>query len=212
MSGALASVALNNVQCGLEFWEAMPLCPQLKFLSLPIYARLFKLKHLRIRDLIAQDKDANSTQGRHLLCSPNLESLNYTAVNPRTSEVEVAMMVQDIKEAIVAAAEGRNHYEQDQDTTDENVEQYQGLIPGKKLHTINLPSGGVKDLDLDFLINNTDALRSLSGRITLNDTILESLMLHCNTLVKVDIRCGTYVICQLLDRCPLLQELVVGRM
>ncbi|KAF8953726.1 hypothetical protein BGZ52_004559 [Haplosporangium bisporale] len=119
-----------------------------------------------------------------------MESLNYTAVNPRMSKVEVAMMVQDIKEAIVAAAEGRSHYEQDQDSTDENVEQYRGLIPGKKLHAINLPSGGVKDEDLDFLINNTDALRSPSGRITLSGTILESLMLHYN-LVKADIRCGT---------------------
>lgn len=86
--------------------------------------RLFKLKNLSIKDLITEDKDAKSTQGCHWLCSPNLESLDYTAVSTRTSEVEVAMMVQDIKEAIVAAAEGRNHYEQDQDISDENVEQY----------------------------------------------------------------------------------------
>jgi hypothetical protein len=33
-SGSLASVTLINVQCGLEFWEAMLLCPQLKSLSL----------------------------------------------------------------------------------------------------------------------------------------------------------------------------------
>lgn len=65
---------------------------------------------------------------------------------------------------------------------------------------------------MDFLINNADALQSLSGRIILSDTILESVVLHCNTLVKVDICCGAYVTLLLLKRCPLLQELVAGLM
>ena len=178
----LKSLSLCDVTVPLDtapgFWKG---CRSIESLNCtyayhhtrPIYLRLFKLKNLRLKDLIAENNGANSIQGRHWLCSPNLESLVYTAVSTRTSEVEVAMMVQDIKEAIVAAAEGRNHCEQDQDISDENVEQYRGLIPGKKLHTINLPTGGVEDEDLDFLIINADALQSLSGRITLSDTILE---------------------------------------
>lgn len=42
------------------------------------------------------------------------------------------MMVTDIRAAITAAAEGRNHYEQDKDHTDEDVDLYRGLIPCEK--------------------------------------------------------------------------------
>lgn len=177
-----------------------------------VCSRLFQLKHLDMEDCTIKSENP---QARPWLCSPYLESVRYihsaTSVNQR---FELSVMAADIQEATVAAAEGRNHYDQDKGHG-EDVEQYRGVIPGKNLHSIEFGRMPARTTDLDIVINNVDALQKLCvPYLPLGLTTFGALMRHAGTLVELNLRSEAYMtdgILALMQLCPKLESLSVSQ-
>ncbi|KAG0021518.1 hypothetical protein BGZ81_008895 [Podila clonocystis] len=183
-----------------------------------IHTRMLRLKRLIV--------DRSEIQGQHdewvelakpWICSPNLESLEYSYSSTSCGEDEFHEMVLDIKAAIVAAAEGRNYYVTPDsvqgDEDDEDMEQYRGLIPGRKLHSLETDNFGIKDEDLGFIVDNMDMLRKLCVPwVSLGALTLEALGRHRHTIVELDLPCDSTNSSQILNTamsCPHLQILTL---
>lgn len=156
---------------------------------LPFYTRMFRLRHLVME-----------WEGvLPWLCSPNLETLKYNYRSPSMREDEFHVMVEDIKAAIAAAAEGRNHYEAatygssiyDDDGVGEDLEQYCDLIPGRKLHSLETDRR-IEDEDLGFLIANMKVLRKLCvSRALIGTATIAALDRHRYTVVELSLTCDS---------------------
>jgi len=102
-----------------------------------------KFKHLNLENASINNESldlADGSQTRSWFCSPKMESLRFVHSKNSTLTIgsELTMMAADIRAAITAAAEGHNHSDQDKEHTDEDVDQHCGLIPGKKLYSIEM--------------------------------------------------------------------------
>ncbi|KAF9307371.1 hypothetical protein BGZ74_005811 [Mortierella antarctica] len=183
-----------------------------------IRSRLFQLKHLDLEHSNIKSSNPDWSQARPWLCSPNLESLRFVHSKTSASGSELKAMAADIRAAMVAAAKGLNHYEQDKDHADEGLEQYRGLIPGKKLHSIEVGPGfgGASNEDLCLLISNCDVLRKWCvPHSSLSALGFDSLLRHCDTLVELDLRTEmamSPVVLALMCHCPHLEALSVDEM
>ncbi|KAG0038376.1 hypothetical protein BGZ82_000334 [Podila clonocystis] len=183
-----------------------------------IHSRLFRLKYLDLEHSKIESNNPYWSQARPWLCSPNLESLRFFHSKTSTRGSELKVLAADIRAAMMAAAEGRNHYEQDKDHADEDVGQYRGLIPGKKLHSIELGpgSGGASHEDLDLLISNCDRLRKWCvPHSSLSASGLDSLLGHGDTLVELDLRTEmamSRTVLALMQHCNHLEVLSVDQM
>ncbi|KAG0353103.1 hypothetical protein BG005_007537 [Podila minutissima] len=130
------------------------------------------------------------------LCSPNLETLCYNLSRTSSSyDDEFHEMVLDIKAATVAAATGKNHYALGHgahaDELEEDMERYRGLIPGKKLHSLETDIN-IRDEDLGFLVDNMDTLRKLClPKLPLGTATIGALGRHHRTIVELDLQCGS---------------------
>lgn len=71
---------------------------------------MFWLKHLTVDRAEIKCFLDSWQSAKPWICSPNLETLEYNASTTSHCKDELHEMALDIKAAIVAAAEGRNHY------------------------------------------------------------------------------------------------------
>ncbi|KAG0096587.1 hypothetical protein BGZ93_004315 [Podila epicladia] len=203
----LKSFRLENVSfpigaAGPAFWK---ICRSVEILSvilceavdcLLIHNRMLRLKHLVVdRSEVQGQLDEWNKSAKPWICSPNLESLKYSYSSTSNGEDEFHEMVLDIKAAIAAAARGINHYatpssDQGTDDDDENMEQYRGLIPGRKLHSLETDNYGIRDEDLGFIVDNMDTLRTLCvSWVSIGALALEALGRHRHTIVELDLQC-----------------------
>ncbi|KAF9384772.1 hypothetical protein CPB97_005391 [Podila verticillata] len=178
---------------------------------------MFLVKHLTVdrSEIEGQRDDWQLTKS--WTCSPNLETLKYCRSSTSPCEDEFHAMAEDIKAAIAAAAEGRNHYinyNDDDEEKDEDMEQYRGLIPGKKLHTLETDNHDIRDEDLGFIVNNVNTLRKLCvPYFSFGAVTFEALDRHRHTIVELNLRCGPTDSSQVLNtvtRCSQLQILTLS--
>ncbi|KAF9311938.1 hypothetical protein BG003_006837, partial [Podila horticola] len=225
----LKSFRLDNVcfpigAAGPVFWK---ICRSVESLTvilceamdcLLIHTRMFRLKHLVVdRSEVQGQLDEWDEFAKPWICSPNLESLEYSYSSTSSGEDEFHEMVLDIKAAIAAAAEGRNHYASEEadevDDKKEDIEQYRGLIPGKKLHSLETDNYGIRDEDLGYIVHNMDTLRKLCVPwASLGALALEALDRHRHTVVELDLLCDGTNASQILNTvmsCPRLQILTL---
>lgn len=191
----LTTLRLNGVYFPFEasspFWRVCLSVEMLKILNSKsmgcrlVRARMFRLKHLSTDIFDAYSGRDNWGLAKPWICSPNLETLKYCDSVTSIRGNEFYEMVVDIKAAIAAAAEGRNHYELSPDSNgydecevknDEDMEQYCGLIPGRKLHSLETDKHIWED-DLGFLIDNMDTLCKLCvPKVVLGALAVEALI------------------------------------
>ncbi|KAG0021519.1 hypothetical protein BGZ81_008896 [Podila clonocystis] len=186
-----------------------------------IHARMFRLKHLCMTHFYAHTRREGWESAVPWLCSPNLETLVYNDSTTSRHNDEVHAMVVDIKAAIAAATEGRDHYalasesnNQGADDMDakekEDMKHYRGLIPGKKIHSLEIDLHDIRDEDLGFIVNNMDTLSRLCTRFHLiGPTTIEALGRHHHTIVELDFQCGSTNTCQVLNTVMSITQLQV---
>lgn len=196
-------------QAGAPFWKV---CRSVETLELSqcrdldclvAHPGMFRFKHLAVdgSDIIDGRDDWETV--KPWFCSPNLETLKYTDSRTSYCEDEFHELVLYIKAAIAAAAEGTNFYAPVPDNNDLDVdndmEKYRGLIPGRKLHSVETDIE-IEDEDLGFIINNMDALRKLCTPINvIGPVTIEALGGHRHTIAELDLSCGTTNSCQILN-------------
>lgn len=132
-----------------------------------VHARMLRLKHLTmVRSYIRSGRDGWES-AKSCLCSLNLETLRFNRSYTSYRDDKFHEMVVEIKAATAAVAVEKNYYAlahseaHATDELDEDVERYRGLIPGKKLHSLETDKDDIKDEDLGFLVNNMETLRNL---------------------------------------------------
>ncbi|KAF9383498.1 hypothetical protein CPC16_008894 [Podila verticillata] len=201
----LRDVFFPESQIGLPLWkvcrsvETLNLSSCLPICTVPFHTRLFRLKHLTMHNTHFEFEDYDKWESvKSWLCSPNLETLEYSNSSTSYCSDEFHEMVEDIRAAKVAAAEGRNHYELAPDSStcgkgvDEDVELYRGVIPGKALHSLETDNSDIEDEDLGFLVNNMDALRKLCvPYFSFGAVTMEALDRHRLTIVELSLLCDS---------------------
>ncbi|KAG0039289.1 hypothetical protein BGZ82_008893 [Podila clonocystis] len=166
-------------ESGPPFWK---ICRSVETLSvfnsedkdcLLVHIRMLRLKHLTmVRSHVRSERDG-------------WESAN---------DDEFHEMVEDIKAATAAAAAGKNYYALDlgahaADELDEDMEKYRGLIPGKKLHSLETERDNIMDEDLGFLVDNMETLRRFClPNLSLGPAAIGALGRHHRTIVELDLR------------------------
>ncbi|KAI9236109.1 MAG: hypothetical protein BYD32DRAFT_437754 [Podila humilis] len=248
---SLMSFRLENVYCPVDWAPFWKICLCVKTLAfvltegrdcLIIRRRMFLVKHLTVDRSEIEGQRDNWQLAKSWTCSPNLETLKYCRSSTSPCEDELHEMAEDIKAAIAAAAEGRNHYARapkgviqssgdgdddehdgdydyinyndDDKEKDEDMEQYRGLIPGKKLHTLETDNHDIRDEDLGFIVNNMDTLRKLCvPYFSFGVVTFEALDRHRHTIVELNLRCGPNDSSQVLNtvtKCTQLQILTLS--
>lgn len=102
-----------------------------------------------------------------------------------------------------------NDYDEDEVTNDEDMEQYRGLIPGKKLHSLQTDKV-IQDEDLGFIVNNMDTLRKLGvPNVPLGIATMDALRCHHATIVELSLQYGSTNTSQVLSTVTGLAQLVV---
>ncbi|KAF8928100.1 hypothetical protein BGZ52_003724 [Haplosporangium bisporale] len=199
MDGAYLPFAL----AGSPFWKICRSVETLKVTHceakdcLLIRTRMLRLKHLTmVRSCIHSERDGWELT-KPWLCSPNLESLCYNFSRTSRIDDEFHEMVLDIKAAMAAATAGKNYYEvhssgvYGEDELDKDMEKYRGLIPGKKLQSLESDKDNIQDEDLGFIVNNMDTLRRLCvPNVHIGVLAVEAFDRHRHTIVELNIQCG----------------------
>jgi len=169
---------------------------------------LMRLKHLKLRGMWLTDDDDDSDGDDGLstvswTCSPNLESLSMVE-GPEGSEETLGQLLYldvitaEIRAALAANREGRRFYtcphgskdNDDDDDDDDAHEQYRGLVPARKLHTLETVSHTIQDHDLAFLLDHVErpmqvlcVPTSKAGPLT-----IKALARHYAHLTKLNVR------------------------
>ncbi|KAG0021520.1 hypothetical protein BGZ81_008897 [Podila clonocystis] len=190
-------------ESGPPFWK---ICRSVETLSvfdsedkdcLLVHIRMLRLKHLTMVRSYVRSERAGWQSAKSWLCSPNLETLCYNRSYTSSSDDEFHEMVDDIKAATAAAAAGKNYYALDlgahaADELDEDMEKYRGLIPGKKLHSLETDRDNIMDEDLGFLVDNMETLRRFClPNLSLGPAAIGALGRHHRTIVELDLRGST---------------------
>lgn len=168
---------------------------------------LMRLKHLKLRGMWLRNDDDDSDGDNGLstvpwTCSPNLESLSVVE-GPEGSEeapgplLYLDVITAEIRAALAANREGRRFYacprgskDNDDDDDDAAHEQYQRLVPARKLHTLETVSHTIQDHDLAFLLDHVErpmqvlcVPTSKAGPLT-----IKALARHYAHLTKLNVR------------------------
>ncbi|KAF9389918.1 hypothetical protein CPB97_010328 [Podila verticillata] len=180
--------------------------------QLPYSAPLMRLRHLRMRGVVwrrsgwhsgwyvssaSDETDADGVMTAPWTCSPLLESL--LVVTPTTGwrwPYRLEDVTAAIRAALAADEAGWSFYscphtKHEVDEGGHNLcEQYRGLVPARKLHTLETVNGTMRDHDLAFLLDHVEKTMQVLcvptakvGSLTVN-----ALARHYTTLTKINVR------------------------
>lgn len=195
----------------------------------PYSAPLMRLRHLRMRGIPWGwtgwlSNDADEADDRAMIvpwtCSPNLESmvvvdkLNKASGRLRLFRLEV--VTADIRAALAANEAGRNFYsiphsKNEVHGGDKLCEQYRGLIPARRLHTLETVSETMQDQDIAFLLDHVETMQVLCVPTSQAGLLTTSaLARHYTTLTKINVRhtnLGSLDVLTIMQNCSHLHSL-----